>query len=52
MPVGYLVADGSKSIPVGFLSCRRELPWPTGISRIPVVYLRSKLNNVLNASVE
>jgi hypothetical protein len=37
MPVGYGLADGSYIIPVGFFPGRRELFWPTGIIRIPVV---------------
>jgi hypothetical protein len=38
MPVGYGLADGSYIIPVGFFPDRRELFWPTGIIRIPVVF--------------
>jgi hypothetical protein len=37
MPVDYGLADGSYIIPVGFFPGRRELLWPTGIIRIPVV---------------
>jgi hypothetical protein len=38
MHVGYGLADGSYIIPVGFFPGRRELYWPTGIIRIPVVF--------------
>jgi hypothetical protein len=48
MPVGYGLADGSYIIPVGFFPDRRELFWPTGIIRIPVVIFNwfSSLNGI------